>query len=172
MHNARTAAPTYLVHHQLGAGGMGVVHLGTMVTQVGRRRVAIKSLKTGAAADRWSPDRLLEEARLVFQLTHANICQVIDLGSSVDGALFVVMEYVRGLDLRTLSSLLPCVEGWRGGIFVGIVLNAAGRIDRCHLHDPSWQNWPVLEYAVIGNIVPDFPLINKSFNLTYSGHDR
>ena len=42
---------------------------------------------------------------------------------------------------------------------------------RCHCHDPSWQNWPVLEHAVIGNIVPDFPLINKSFNLSYSGHD-
>ena len=47
----------------------------------------------------------------------------------------------------------------------------AARIRRCHCHDPSWQNWPVLEHAVIGNIVPDFPLINKSFNLSYSGHD-
>ena len=64
------------------------------------------------------------------------------------------------------------VEGWRGGIFVGLLLGRAGRIERCHLHDPSWSNWPVLEYAVIGDIVPDFPLINKSFNLTYSGHDR
>ena len=45
------------------------------------------------------------------------------------------------------------------------------RIVRCHCHDPSWQNWPALEHAVIGNIVPDFPLINKSFNLSYSGHD-
>ena len=44
-------------------------------------------------------------------------------------------------------------------------------IRRCHPHDPSWTNWPVLEHAVIGNIVPDFPLINKSFNLSYSGHD-
>ena len=44
-------------------------------------------------------------------------------------------------------------------------------IRRCHPHDPSWQNWPVLEHAIIGNIVPDFPLINKSFNLSYSGHD-
>ena len=35
----------------------------------------------------------------------------------------------------------------------------------------TWQNWPVLEHAIIGNIVPDFPLINKSFNLSYSGHD-
>ncbi len=45
------------------------------------------------------------------------------------------------------------------------------QLRRCHCHDPSWQNWPVLEHAVIGNIVPDFPLINKSFNLTYSGVD-
>ena len=46
-----------------------------------------------------------------------------------------------------------------------------GRSVRCHPHDPSWQNWPVLEHAIIDNIVPDFPLINKSFNLSYSGHD-
>ena len=63
------------------------------------------------------------------------------------------------------------VEGWRGEVFVALVLGADGRIRRCHCHDPSWQNWPVLEHAVIGNIVPDFPLINKSFNLSYSGHD-
>ena len=63
------------------------------------------------------------------------------------------------------------VEGWRGEILVALELGADGRIVRCHCHDPSWQNWPVIEHAVIGNIVPDFPLINKSFNLSYSGHD-
>ena len=66
------------------------------------------------------------------------------------------------------------VEGWRGEIFVALELDGdanGNRIRRCHCHDPSWQNWPVLEHAVIGNIVPDFPLINKSFNLSYSGHD-
>lgn len=63
------------------------------------------------------------------------------------------------------------VEGWRGEVFVALEVDAAGGIVRCHCHDPSWQNWPVLEHAVIGNIVPDFPLINKSFNLSYSGHD-
>jgi Ni,Fe-hydrogenase III large subunit/Ni,Fe-hydrogenase III component G len=63
------------------------------------------------------------------------------------------------------------VEGWRGEVFVALEIDAAGRIGRCHLHDPSWQNWPVLEHAIMGNIVPDFPLINKSFNLAYSGHD-
>lgn len=63
------------------------------------------------------------------------------------------------------------IEGWRGEVLVMLELRADGRIVRCHCHDPSWQNWPVLEHAVIGNIVPDFPLINKSFNLSYSGHD-
>ncbi|HEX3124654.1 MAG TPA: NADH-quinone oxidoreductase subunit C [Rhodanobacteraceae bacterium] len=63
------------------------------------------------------------------------------------------------------------VEGWRGPVFVALTAAAANCIERCHPHDPSWHNWPALEHAVIGNIVPDFPLINKSFNLSYSGHD-
>ncbi len=66
------------------------------------------------------------------------------------------------------------VEGWRGELFVALELAGADqghRILRCYLHDPSWQNWPVLEHAVMGNIVADFPLINKSFNLSYSGAD-
>jgi Ni,Fe-hydrogenase III large subunit len=63
------------------------------------------------------------------------------------------------------------VEGWRGEVLVALNVDESGRIERCHCHDPSWQNWPVLEHAVIGNIVPDFPLINKSFNLSYAGHD-
>jgi Ni,Fe-hydrogenase III large subunit/Ni,Fe-hydrogenase III component G len=63
------------------------------------------------------------------------------------------------------------VEGWRGEVFVALEAGANGALRRAHAHDPSWQNWPVLEHAVIGNIVPDFPLINKSFNLSYSGVD-
>ncbi len=63
------------------------------------------------------------------------------------------------------------VEGWRGPVLVALDAGPGGRVLRCHPHDPSWQNWPALEHAIIGNIVPDFPLINKSFNLSYSGHD-
>jgi Ni,Fe-hydrogenase III large subunit len=63
------------------------------------------------------------------------------------------------------------IEGWRGPVWVALEAGPNGTIRRCHPHDPSWQNWPVLEHAIIGNIVPDFPLINKSFNLSYSGHD-
>ena len=66
---------------------------------------------------------------------------------------------------------LGWVEGWRGEVVVAVRIGADGRLDRVHPHDPSWQNWPLLEIGVLGNIVPDFPLINKSFNLSYSGPD-
>ena len=66
---------------------------------------------------------------------------------------------------------LGWVEGWRGEVFVALESGPDGEIRRCHPHDPSWQNWPAIEHAIIGNIVPDFPLINKSFNLSYSGQD-
>jgi Ni,Fe-hydrogenase III large subunit/Ni,Fe-hydrogenase III component G len=66
---------------------------------------------------------------------------------------------------------LGLIEGWRGEVLIALETGANGAIVRCHAHDPSWQNWPVIEHAVIDNIVPDFPLINKSFNLSYSGHD-
>ena len=63
------------------------------------------------------------------------------------------------------------VEGWRGDVFVALETGEGGTLARCHCHDPSWQNWPAIEVAIIGNIVADFPLINKSFNLCYAGHD-
>jgi Ni,Fe-hydrogenase III large subunit/Ni,Fe-hydrogenase III component G len=63
------------------------------------------------------------------------------------------------------------IEGWRGEIMVALHIGKNNSIHRLHPHDPSWQNWPVLEHAIMDNIVPDFPLINKSFNLSYSGVD-
>ncbi len=66
---------------------------------------------------------------------------------------------------------LGWVEGWRGEVVVALEVGEGGRLARCHPHDPSWQNWPLLEVAILGNIVPDFPLINKSFNLSYCGQD-
>ena len=73
--------------------------------------------------------------------------------------------------IREFKAAVGCLEGWRGPVWVALESGIDGTIRRCHPHDPSWQNWPVIEHAVIGNIVPDFPLINKSFNLSYSGHD-
>ncbi|HEX6994032.1 MAG TPA: nickel-dependent hydrogenase large subunit [Gammaproteobacteria bacterium] len=63
------------------------------------------------------------------------------------------------------------VEGFRGDVLVWVALDADGTVARCHLRDPSWFQWPLLEAAIEGNIVADFPLCNKSFNCAYSGHD-
>ena len=66
---------------------------------------------------------------------------------------------------------LGLVEGFRGDILVAVRIGDDGKIERCHLRDPSWFQWPLLEAVVEGNIVADFPLCNKSFNCSYSGHD-
>jgi Ni,Fe-hydrogenase III large subunit len=66
---------------------------------------------------------------------------------------------------------MAIVEGFRGDILVWLRLGADGRVARCHLRDPSWFQWPLLEAVIEGNIVADFPLCNKSFNCSYSGHD-
>ncbi|MGF1612156.1 MAG: hydrogenase expression protein HypE [Kiloniellales bacterium] len=66
---------------------------------------------------------------------------------------------------------MALVEGFRGDILVWLRLDAEGRVLRCHLRDPSWFQWPLLEAVIEGNIVADFPLCNKSFNCSYSGHD-
>ena len=63
------------------------------------------------------------------------------------------------------------VEGWRGEIVYWLQSGPRGEINRCMVRDPSSLNWIGLEQAVLGNIVPDFPLCNKSFNQSYSGHD-
>ena len=65
---------------------------------------------------------------------------------------------------------LGLVEGFRGDVLAWVRLDG-DRVARCHLRDPSWFQWPLLEAAIEGNIVADFPLCNKSFNCSYSGHD-
>ncbi len=101
-------------------------------------------------------DELLESCRLVEQL-------LVDLPTG---------SHLTATDIPAAGSIgAGLIEGWRGPVWVALETGPAGSIRRCHPHDPSWQNWPVLEHAIIGNIVPDFPLINKSFNLSYSGHD-
>ena len=63
------------------------------------------------------------------------------------------------------------VEAFRGDVFAHLRLADDGAVARCHLRDASWFQWPLLEAAIEGNIVADFPLCNKSFNCSYSGCD-
>ena len=78
------------------------------------------------------------------------------------------------VDLKTPSpdtSGFSAVEGWRGEIIYWVQSGPEGGINRCMVRDPSSLNWLGLEQSIPGNIVPDFPLCNKSFNQSYSGHD-
>ncbi|MCX5678607.1 MAG: NADH-quinone oxidoreductase subunit C [Candidatus Omnitrophica bacterium] len=66
---------------------------------------------------------------------------------------------------------LGYAEGWRGPVLYSVKTDASGLIERCKIVDPSFHNWQGLSYAVLENIIPDFPLCNKSFNLSYPGND-
>ena len=124
--------------------------------------------------------------------TELPVAKVVQQGGDVAARVAVRFEEAReaGRLLERLLSQLPegdhvatvdmpadgafgvgLIEGWRGPVLVALQAGPEGSVRRCHPHDPSWQNWPALEYAIMGNIVPDFPLINKSFNLSYSGVD-
>jgi Ni,Fe-hydrogenase III large subunit len=63
------------------------------------------------------------------------------------------------------------VEGWRGPIWHWVATGNENTLSRVKIKDPSFANWPALNYAILENIVPDFPLVNKSFNLSYAGND-
>ncbi len=63
------------------------------------------------------------------------------------------------------------VEAFRGDLFLAVRLEEEGRVAHLHARDASWFQWPLLETAIKGNIVADFPVCNKSFNCSYSGHD-
>jgi len=69
------------------------------------------------------------------------------------------------------ASAFGLVEGWRGPIWHWVTIDKNGMLARVKVKDPSFANWPALNYAILKNIVPDFPLCNKSFNLSYAGND-
>jgi len=99
----------------------------------------------------------------------------------VEQSLALIEQILGGLppgSIRTLATTgggsgegVALVEGFRGDILVWLRVGVDGRVQRCHLRDPSWFQWPPLESAIEGNIIADFPLCNKSFNCSYSGHD-
>jgi len=79
-------------------------------------------------------------------------------------------------ELRTSQGIkegraLGYAEGWRGPVLYWLETGPTGLIERCKIVDPSFHNWQGLSFAVLGNIIPDFPLCNKSFDLSYSGND-
>jgi Ni,Fe-hydrogenase III large subunit/Ni,Fe-hydrogenase III component G len=72
---------------------------------------------------------------------------------------------------RRSGAGLGITEGWRGSTVHRVEVSPSGELARCKIVDPSFLNWPALSVALAGTIVPDFPLANKSFNLSYAGND-
>jgi len=89
------------------------------------------------------------------------------LGRLPDGAIRNDAPAPRG----EVREGLALAESFRGDVLAWLRIDGDGLIARCHLRDPSWFQWPLLEAVIEGNIVADFPLCNKSFNCSYSGHD-
>jgi Ni,Fe-hydrogenase III large subunit len=69
------------------------------------------------------------------------------------------------------ASGVGVAEAWRGTIVHRVELDADQRLSRNKIVDPSFFNWPALPLALSHTIMPDFPLANKSFNLSYAGND-
>jgi Ni,Fe-hydrogenase III large subunit/Ni,Fe-hydrogenase III component G len=99
-------------------------------------------------------------------------CHLID---QCEGSLAVVKDVTGTSTPRGRSpavrSGVGIVEGWRGTIVHRVEIDRDNRISRAKIVDPSWFNWPALPVALADTIVPDFPLANKSFNLSYAGND-
>jgi Ni,Fe-hydrogenase III large subunit len=76
-----------------------------------------------------------------------------------------------GITSGSGASGVGVVEGWRGTITHRVEIAADGTLSRVKVVDPSWFNWPALPVVMTETIVPDFPLVNKSFNLSYAGND-
>jgi Ni,Fe-hydrogenase III large subunit len=101
-----------------------------------------------------------------------------EFASATDLACYLVeshtgpIEYaVAATPAREHRSGVGIVEGWRGTIVHRVEVASEGNLTRAKIVDPSWFNWPALPVAMSDTIVPDFPLTNKSFNLSYAGND-
>jgi Ni,Fe-hydrogenase III large subunit/Ni,Fe-hydrogenase III component G len=102
----------------------------------------------------------VEEARQSAALIR-QVCEAMPPGPTVSP--------VGGL--AAFEPAFGIVEGWRGRIVHWVMADGEGRLHRVKIVDPSFLNWPALSLALVDNIVPDFPLCNKSFNQSYSGND-
>jgi len=102
--------------------------------------------------------------------------RIDEIGQSISIVRQLLAKLEAGPVFSPPPSFAPCeaaalVEAFRGDLFLSVRLEEEGRVAHLHARDASWFQWPLLEAAIKGNIVADFPLCNKSFNCSYSGHD-
>ncbi|MGW4353175.1 hydrogenase large subunit [Nocardia sp. NPDC004582] len=98
----------------------------------------------------------------------ASVALITDIVMNHRGAARCTAESGGGV---SVGSGVGIVEGWRGTLVHRVEVDDADRLTRAKIVDPSWFNWPALPVAMSDTIVPDFPLVNKSFNLSYAGND-
>ena len=102
--------------------------------------------------------------------------RIYEIGQSIAIVRQLLMKLEAGPVLSPAPSFAPgvgaaLIEAFRGDLFLSVRIEEKGNIAHLHARDASWFQWPLLETAIKGNIVADFPLCNKSFNCSYSGHD-
>jgi Ni,Fe-hydrogenase III large subunit len=110
----------------------------------------------------------------VMARTLVRVAEVRESASLIRQALAQMPEGPLAAQVSVLPAFEPAfsvVEGWRGTIIHWLTVDDGGRLSRVKILDPSFLNWQALSYALLTNIVPDFPLCNKSFNQSYSGND-
>jgi Ni,Fe-hydrogenase III large subunit len=109
---------------------------------------------------------------------HRLLVRIDEVGESIEMVRAAIAHLPDGAHRAPAEPIPPdrcalgAVEGWRGEIVHWVRTGDGNRLERCKVKDPSINNWPAIVEAVEGNIVADFPVINKSFNLSYSGTDR
>jgi Ni,Fe-hydrogenase III large subunit/Ni,Fe-hydrogenase III component G len=110
----------------------------------------------------------------VHARTMARVEEARESVSLIKQAVAAMPDGVIAKPLGSLPAFEPAfgiVEGWRGAIVHWLMVDREGKLFRVKVKDPSFANWPALSFALLENIVPDFPLCNKSFNQSYSGND-
>ncbi len=120
------------------------------------------------------PRVVVREEGDVRARTRVRIDEAHEAARLIRRALETLPEGPLATPLPPLPPLEPAfslVEGWRGAIIHWVMADRGGALERVKVLDPSFLNWPALSQALLTNIVPDFPLCNKSFNQSYSGND-
>ncbi len=129
-----------------------------------------------AAYDRLIPKIPLYQSGDVYARFHVRIEEAYASHRLITEALKKIPDgtaaaAIDKINLKKDATAVGIVEGWRGDIVYFITTGPRGEISGVDVRDPSFLNWTILGYAGQGNMVPDFPLINKSFNLSYTGND-
>ena len=149
-----------------GIGTLGVVARASGLTLDARIAHPFTDLGSGFRPAQQSGGDVMARFAVRAEEVRASLGLIAELAGQAT-ALSVIAPQVphRG------GSGLGIVEGWRGSTVHRVEVSPSGALTRCKIVDPSFLNWPALSVALADTIVPDFPLANKSFNLSYAGND-